>query len=469
MEEPFPGPTGRSRRERPTSSKWHLLGPFALLAAALPLARTFPLPGVSLADLALAVLIVAVFVSLAAGRSRPSPRSWMTPLAALVAWTAVAGSVLLLFGSALPFSAQELWKSFAKLVFCALGAVALAQAIARLHPRIWREVLLWALAGHSAIGLYAYLAKHYDFLPLAHLWAEERSLESLASAARFGTSAIRLRGLAAEPANLGYYLALGLAAVLIGGRWPRRRPWREILVLAAILLTLSLGTYVLAVVAAVGVVAANRHHAPGLLRGGAGAALAVLLIAALLPAARDALRVTVTDRAAGLLVGTADPAEFRRLEGSWASASLMVQASPWLGAGIGNYDVALREVIPRVDARLGMTPKDQGWTVPTYVMGTLGWPGLLLLFGLLWTAVRANPWGGALLAVATLADGTFLGVPFWFFLVLLAEPVPRDAAARGEELLHYEGDDGRRQTAPGDEGLAVTGGGHHGQENRAGE
>ena len=394
------------------------------------MARTFPLPGLSVADIALAVAAATVSAYWFRERSFPRPPGWVLCAAALLAWSAVGGACLAALGSPLPFSFQELLKSLAKLGFYVATAMALSSAVGRLGGHAWREILLWVLAIHALVALYIYVAMNTDLLPPRDVWAVIRNSEEAANAARFGIFTVRLRGLAAEPANMGYFLALGLGAVLLSGTWPRRRPWRELVTIAALVLTLSLSAYALGAGVALLVLLARRRSMASLLRGLAAAGALALVVVTLVPPARQAFDAAVVERVAGIVAGSANPAETKRLVGSWAAAGMMVEASPWLGAGLGNYDVALGELISRIDPRLGMTKKDQGWSVPAYVLGTLGWPGLFVLALLYLAVLRASWAGGLLLVLASFADGTLLGPTYWVFVVLLAAAAPSRLAAR---------------------------------------
>ena len=373
-----------------------------------------------MADLALLAAAMALGACLVHERAIPRPPLWLLPALLLVLYSAFGGALLAVRGSSLPFSGHELLKSLAKLLFYVVAVTALSWAVARLGGAAWSEILLWALAVHAIVALYGYLAMHVDVLPPRGLWSEIRAVEAANNAVRFGSSVLRLRGLAAEPSNFGYFLSLGLAAVLLKGTWPRPRPWRELLALAALVLTFSLSAYLVAAAAGLLVVAARRQSLPRLLPAIGAIAAVALLSATLVPPARHAFTTAVLDRTAALVSGTADPAETKRLSGSWQPARMMVEASPWVGAGLGNYDVALVKLIDRLDPRLGMTVKDQGWMIPTYVLGTLGWPGLALLALLFAAALRQSWAGGLLVVVASFVDGTFLGAPFWVFYVLLA-------------------------------------------------
>jgi O-antigen ligase len=398
-----------------------LVAALALVFAALPLAQTFVVPGVSVADLALATAAGLIVLWHLGTRSRPVPPGWLAPGALFAGWAALGG-LFLRGGSPLPFAPEELWKSLAKLVFYLGGAALVAIAARRAGEARWCEALLWALTVHSAIALYVYLAMQTSWgLPYRFLWAGSQAPDdTTAWVQRFSVAIVRARGVAAEPSYLGFVLALGLATVLLASRRPRARPWREAVIALALVLTFSLAAYALALAALLLVLASHRRAASRLLPRALLGILLVLLVTMAWPRARDGFQVSVIERSALVVAGAASPVELKRVVGSWGAARLMARASPLLGAGLGNYDVAIGELLPELDPRLAMEADDQGWNMLAYVLGTMGWPGLALFLLLLGWAVRAHPWGGLLLLAATFADGTLLGAPFWVFFALLA-------------------------------------------------
>jgi hypothetical protein len=412
----------------------HPEGPVLLAVAGATMAQTRLAPGLLVADLALAAAMVWAVAVLRATEQRPRFPAWGWPLAALVAWAAIAGAFLSQ-GSPLPFSTVELAKSLVKLCFYAAAVVCLAQVLARSGRRRLAQGLLWIVALHGLVGLYIYAVMATGApLPYRFLWAGTGQLETTAVFVRDGGEYLRLRGLAAEPSYFGYLQVLALAAALL--LWPPAVKARGRLVVAmlSILLTFSLTTYALAAVAAVVVLAARGRELWPQLRYWALAAAGCLLLLSLLPGPRRAASEMIFRRGLDVVTGRSRPLETSRLAGSWEGLRLLAGASPALGVGLGNYDVALEGVAAELDPRLG-SRGGQGWNVLAYVGATLGFPGLALLLALVAVRFRHCWAGGALLLAATFADGTWLGAPFWLaFLLLGASPAeperePNRAAA----------------------------------------
>jgi O-antigen ligase len=246
---------------------------------------------------------------------------------------------------------------------------------------------------------------------------------------------VRLRGAAAEPSYCGLYLVMGWAIASLA--LPRRRlGWRDAVIAAAVALTVAFTAYALAL-AAVAVVGWARRRSGGSLLRPLAVLLALLLLLLALPAARRAVQLGVIDRVAGVLTGTFPRTNLMRINGSYSAAWVMAQASPWLGTGLGNFDVAMPAVLPHLDRTYRMGPTDQGWSVPAYVLATLGWPGVALVLLLLGSVLARDPLAGVMAIVMACADGTLLGAPFWVLLTLLwllpevREPAPSPAPAAG--------------------------------------
>lgn len=401
----------------------------AILFFALPLAQTFPVPGVSVADAALSLLVLRVAYLLWRHRQLPRMPAWGWPALLLLAWTGV-GALVLPAASPLPFSLLELAKSATKLGFYVLGGIAVSLGAALTDARRWRQALSWAAVAHCFVALYVYVAMQWQ-LPHRFLWTGSQGGESSALTLRFGEPFVRLRGVAAEPSYLGYFLVLSIATVLLHAPPPRRWGWRVALVVASIGLTLSLSAYALALVALVSLLWRWRHRLAHPGRNLAALVAAALLLLAIAPTLRTAFYTGVLERSAEILTSGPSSPELKRVVGSWWAASAMARRSPLLGSGLGNYDVALPAVQPEIDPRLQMGVRDQGWNVLAYGLGTLGWPGLTFLLGLLAVGFVRNPAGGLIMLVATFADGTLLAAPFWTFYVLLT--LPPGAGGNGDQ------------------------------------
>jgi O-antigen ligase len=141
------------------------------------------------------------------------------------------------------------------------------------------------------------------------------------------------------------------------------------------------------------------------------------LVLVLLPLAPTVYR-TVVVRAMRSVSGAGDTSSFLRLQGNWKMTYYLLETSPVLGVGLGNFDVVAWDLRAFIFQGYLIEKHTQGWNVFAYVLATLGLPGLLLLLAMLASAFR----GRARLAIAFVlgmfADGTFLGAAFWFFLAL---------------------------------------------------
>lgn len=405
-------------------------GPVLLAAAGATMAQTRLLPGLLVADVALGLAMLWAVAILWATRTRPRFPGWGWLLVALAAWAAIAAAFLAQV-SPLPFSAAEWAKSFAKLCFYAAAVLCLAQTAPSISRRRLAEGLLWIVAVNGLVGLYVYAVMASGApLPYRFLWAGTGEGDETALFVRAGQQFLRLRGLAAEPSYFGYFQVLALAASLLLRPVVDRRRWRLPVAVLAIVLTFSLTTYALAAVSVVVLAVARRKElAPQLPRWALLAAACLLLVAAL-PAPRRALSEMIVQRGVDVVSGDSLPLESSRLVGTWESLRLLWGASPVLGVGLGNYDVALEGVAHRLDPTLG-SRHSQGWNVLAYVAATLGTPGLLLLLALLGLLARHSPAGGLLLSAATFADGTWLGAPFWLAFLLFwlgAAMADREAA-----------------------------------------
>lgn len=416
-------------------------GPVWLALAGATMAQTWLAPGVLASDLALAAAMAWATALVWATRERPRLPAWGWPLVGLVAWAAVAAAFLY-HGSPLPFSPVELAKSLAKLCLYAAAVLCLAQVLAVADRRRLAQGVLWIVALNALVGLYIYAVMATGApLPYRFLWAGTGQLDTAAVFVRSGQEYLRLRGVAAEPSYFGYLQVLALtAAVLL---WPRvvEARWRLLAAMLSILLTFSLTTYALAMVAALAVLAAHgRELAPRLRTRGLAAGACLLLVVAL-AVTREAVSEMIVQRGLDVLTGRSLPLENSRLAGSWEGFRLLAGASPVLGVGLGNYEVALEGVASQLDPRLGSRGQ-QGWNALGYAGATLGIPGLLLLLALIVVRFRHAPAGAALLLAATFANGTWLGSPFWLAFLLLG------AAPRRRHGLDDEARGRRRQRPP---------------------
>ncbi len=393
---------------------------FALgaLFLSLPMAQTFPVAGISVADFALAVVGAIITASCLREHRWPQRPAWLLPVGVLVGWS-LLGFAYLASAAELPFSRIEFVKSLTKLCFYALGAVVVADAVKHVGPKTWGRLLLGALTVHALVGFYVYVAEQGIWgLPYRFLWAGSQGGELAARTLSLSDPFLRMRGVAAEPSYLGFYLAVGLAAVWLASP-SHNVGWRDACVALAVAMTLSFSVFAfVAITAPVLAVRRSWRRRDALVMA---AGLAVVLLMFIWPPVRASFRIGLLERLAGIVEGSISRGNLLRLNGSYSAAWLMVRESPIFGVGLGNFDVAIAGILDRVDPSLGMKVGHQGWSVPAYLLGTLGWPGIacfLALLALAWRNEQPSAW--VLLAAAT-ADGTFLGATFWVFLLLLFE------------------------------------------------
>lgn len=395
-------------------------------------AHSFVVPGVSVADVALALAASLAVGGLWASRRVPKLPRWLLWVAVAALWS-LLGAAVLAAGSPFGFFWLEFGKSFAKLLFYPAAVFLVGTSLERLPPGRAADVLLWALTLNAAIALYIYLVMAAGLdLPYRFLWTLSEHGEETA---RFGFGVslmppVRARGLASEPSALGYFQVMGLAAALLLARSARRALlWRAALVVASVVLTFSLTSYGLLFVLGIVLLAQGGKQSLTILRRAAiPVALAVTCVL-LLPAARQTFDSTVVTRLAEIVAGERDVSATLRLRSSWEMAAAMVRASPLFGAGLGHYDVALETLRPSLSMPEHLKPGTQGWNALAHLLGTLGPVGLgcgLLLLLEVWR--RSRP-AGVMMAAAAFADSTILGAPFWLFYLLLHRAASHHSAA----------------------------------------
>jgi hypothetical protein len=398
--------------------------PLLLAAAGAPFGETFLARGVSLADVTLGLACGWTVVAYRGARSRRGlHRGLLVASTSLVVWVLI-DAALVGFGSPLAFSLSEFGRSLAKLLFY-LGATILLASLAGWHePRgagRMMDVFLTVLAINAGVGIYGAVAASTDIgLPYRFLWtASGRGEETSRLELPGGSIVHRIRGVAGEPTYFGWFQATGLGLVLLKGGAARRAfAVRVALVMVSIVGSLSLvGIGVLALALPI-VAFSGRRRPRDLLRLVAPAVGLVLAAALVLPSARAALDTYGVDRITGIATGRPDVSSVVHLRGSWELACQVLRVAPWLGSGLGNYDL----ILDALDARMTGDPQrhahEIGWNVFAFVIGSLGPLGLLLFLVLMATPLRRDPWAGALILVSAWGTSTVLGAPFWVLYVL---------------------------------------------------
>jgi hypothetical protein len=404
--------------------------PFPTALVALPIAgvalgQRFVLPGASIADLTLAAAITLGLAHLAREArtaGRPQLPRWARWLAALWGWAALSGAVHLLSGSE-PFSAVEFAKSLAKLSFYAVAVVALALAL-RDSPRAAAPLIVlnaFAAAGAVAVVLYAAMLLGVA-IPYEALWGHGPHSAYFSDIGWFGgphearVSILRAQGLASEPSRLAYLQSMALAYLLLKPGARVHFGLRLALMLLSLLLTFSLTGY-LFLIPILALALYDRWRAGRLQLRRRGLVLAAALVLALLPLAPTVYR-TVVVRAMRSVSGAGDTSSFLRVQGNWKMTYYLLETSPVLGVGLGNFDVVAWDLRAFIFQGYLIGKDTQGWNVFAYVLATLGVPGVLLLLAMLASAFRGRARLAIPFVLGMFADGTFLGAAFWLFLAL---------------------------------------------------
>jgi len=263
-----------------------------------------------------------------------------------------------------------------------LGVYALLRELLVHNPRWWDRIVA-ALLGGSLLTSVLGIRQLYGNTEELARWADPNSVSD-------GT--IRIYGTLENPNLLGgvllAVLPLALAALL---RW--QAPWRRLyagaslgLGLVALVLTYSRGAW-MGMVASLGLMALmmalrQTRRWPPLWRRLFPVVLLVLGSAALvlLVTQVEPLRVRVLS----LVAGREDSSNNFRIN-VWMAALKMVEARPWLGIGPGNE--AFNLIYP-----LFQQPKFNAlsaYSIPLEIAVETGIPGVLVLLGLVMTAVRS--------------------------------------------------------------------------------
>jgi hypothetical protein len=398
----------------------------ALPIAGVALGQRFVLPGASIADLMLAAFTALGLAHLArvareTGR-RPSLPAWSRWLFALWAWALLGGAVHVLSGTEL-FSLLEFWKSVAKLSFYAVAAVVMVLALRDSPPDLPSRMVLTAFGAAGAVAIALYVAMRMGLpLPYRLLWGHGSEAAYFSDLWWFGGQHearnvfLRAQGLASEPSRLGYLQCMALGYLLLrpGARF--RLGLRLALMVVSLLLTFSLTAYgLLLPIVALALLTRWRGQRLEAQRRGLIAAAAVVLV--LLPLA-PTIHKTVVVRAMRSLAGTGDISSFLRVQGNWKMTYYLLETSPVVGVGLGNFDVVAWDMRAFLFDGYLIGKDTQGWNVFAYVLATTGVPGLLLLLAMLISAFRGRGRLAVPFVLGMFADGTFLGAAYWLFFAL---------------------------------------------------
>jgi hypothetical protein len=404
---------------RPTTA------PLWLAAGGAALGQTFVHPGVTVADVGLALAAALVVAGLPRGRYAPVFPRWSMIAAAWFGWCVLGGAVRIV-DSPLAFSVTELLKSLAKLGFYSAAAWLLALSLAGLATDRMKDVVLWVLAANAAVALYIYVVMTAGLdLPYRFFWVGGKDVDLALSwgASAFDRPLVRARGLAGEPSYFGLFQLLGLAVVYTrGALGAGRHRWREALVLISVVLTFSLGVYLLLAVFVLAVGWRALRLGTPVVRRALIPALVMVAALAAIPAVRESAANLVAFRVAMATGGSPDASVELRTVVNIRVTGQILRAAPIFGAGLGNFDVAWAGLRPRLGAASRFAP-EQGWSGILYAFGTTGVVGGMLFALLLIEVCRRNPSGGVVLITSLFATSAILAEPFWLVLVLLATPV----------------------------------------------
>jgi hypothetical protein len=410
----------RARRRFPTML-------LALPIAGVALGQRFVLPGTSIADLTLAVTtVVGLGWVLREARTTGWPRlpAWTRWLAALWAW-ALAGGLVHILSETETFSVAEFSKSLVKLTFYAVAVIVLTLAVRDAPPPAPPRMVLIAFATAGAVAIALYVAMLMKVpLPYQLLWGHGPDAAYFSDLWWFGGAHeerrifLRAPGLTSEPSKLGYLQAMALAYLLLKPGPRVRFGLGILLILLSLMLTFSLTAYAMLVpIMLLAVLYRWRSGSFKLHRKAVIAAVVtLLLIAPIAPTVYS----TVVVRAMRSLTGAGDTSSFLRVQGNWKMTYYLLETSPVVGVGVGNFDIVAWDLRAFIFQGYLIERETQGWNVLAYVLATTGLPGLMLLLGMLVSAFR----GGSRLALpfvlGMFADGTFLGAAYWLFLALYA-------------------------------------------------
>jgi hypothetical protein len=397
----------------------------ALPIFGVALGQRFVLPGTSIADLTLAVSAVLGLAYLARqGRTAGWPRlpGWTRWLAALWAW-AVTGGVVHMLTETETFSGVEYTKSLAKLTFYAVAVIVLVLAVRDAPPPAPPRMVLTAFGVAGVAAILVYLAMLFKVpLPYHLLWGHGPDAAYFSEMWWFGGTHeakrifLRAQGLTSEPSKLGYLQAMALAYLWLKPG-PRVRFGIGIaVILLSLLMSLSLTAYLLlAPVALLALYDRWRSGRIQLRRQTLAVAAALLIL--IVPIA-PTIYTTVAVRAMRSLTGAGDMSSFLRVQGNWKMTYYLLETSPVVGVGLGNFDIVAWDLRAFIFQGYLIEKETQGWNVLAYVLATTGLPGLLLLLAMVASALRGRGMLAVPFVLGMFADGTFLGAAYWLFLAL---------------------------------------------------
>jgi O-antigen ligase len=285
------------------------------------------------------------------------------------------------------------------------------------------RMVLTAFGAAGAVAIVMYVAMLLGIpLPFRLLWGHGTDAAYFSDLWWFGGAHearrvfLRAQGLASEPSRLGYLQCMALAYLLLRPGARIRFGLRLGLIVVSLLLTFSLTAYALLLpIVALTLVTQWRAGQWEARRRGL---LVAAVVAVLLVPMAPVIYKTVVVRAMRSVSGTGDASSFLRVQGNWKMTYYLLETSPVLGVGLGNFDVVAWDLRAFLFDGYLIEKDTQGWNVFAYVLATLGVPGLLLLLALLLSAFRGRGSLALPFVLGMFADGTFLGAAYWLFFAL---------------------------------------------------
>jgi O-antigen ligase len=317
----------------------------------------------------------------------------------------------------------EFAKSLAKLSFYAVAVVVLALALRDSPQTAPPRMVLNAFAAAGVVAILLYVAMLLDLpIPSQAIWGQGPQAAYFSDIEWFGGANearrrfLRAQGLASEPSRLGYLQSMALAYLLLKPGAGVRFGLRLVLILISLLLSFSLTAY-LFVLPVLALTLYDRWRAGRLEVRRRGLVLAAALAVLILPLA-PTIYQTVVVRAMRSISGAGDTSSFLRVQGNWKMTYYLLETSPVVGVGLGNFDVVAWDLRAFIFEGYLIGKDTQGWNAFAYVLATMGVPGLLLLLAMLASAFRARGRLAIPFVLGMFADGTFLGAAFWLFFAL---------------------------------------------------
>jgi hypothetical protein len=377
---------------------------FAALIAAV-LSKNMITSGVSYGDLVLVLVTIAGLRS--ALRSQVITHDLLWLLTLMLA--AALGAIYSEFHN-YAFDPVEFWISFVKLVFFATVTIVLGSAVTSLKPIDSTRIVSAVLLINAALGFYVYAAVALSLpLPYEFLWFGQTGD---ISSAYFEEEIVRMRGVFSEPSLLGAYQVLGLSYLLLV---ERTRPSNIVLIatVVSILVSFSLSAYALFLV----LLAAYGSIAFGERRTLLSAAFLLVVCFGTAYLAGAEFQRTIVDRLLSVASGS-DVSGIGRLVATWELPLEVTNTYPLFGAGLGNLDVIYRTIASSLTFELLLDETPQGWNVVAYLLGCLGFVGLIIFVALHCHWARVVGLASSVFIAYLFTTGAWLEPTYWVFFAL---------------------------------------------------